>query len=222
MDNESKRHLECHQDAGVSGVIVECFISGASVSLPFLVVGYDGRLIFLVDLGPWLSKSNGSLIVCEAEVTRPNEVGAEVYQLHVWIRQSSPMIWRRLLVRSDSTIAELHDTLQMAFGWSDAHLDRFYIHGQDYGVYHDGGIGFSSDADRARLCEFKFRTNERFRYKYNFGDGWQHEVRVDARLAQDEKRTYSWCIGGKRRAPPRKTVAGLSPLWRAGMRSRRT
>lgn len=28
----------------------------------------------------------------------------EVYQLHVWVREMSPMIWRRLLVRSDSTI----------------------------------------------------------------------------------------------------------------------
>jgi len=40
----------------------------------------------------------------------------EIYQLHVWIRQISPMIWRRLLVRSDSSIADLHYTLQIAFG----------------------------------------------------------------------------------------------------------
>ena len=37
-----------------------------------------------------------------------NESGAEVYLLHVWIRQISPMIWRRILVRSGSTIADLH------------------------------------------------------------------------------------------------------------------
>jgi hypothetical protein len=44
------------------------------------------------------------------------ETHAEVYRLHVWIRQISPMIWRRLLVRSDSTIADLHYALQIAFG----------------------------------------------------------------------------------------------------------
>lgn len=135
-------------------------------------------------------------------MTIPNEAGAEIYQLHVWIRQITPMIWRRLLVRSDGTIAELHDTLQIAFGWSDAHLNRFHIHGQDYGVYHDSGLCFSADADQVRLCEFKSRINERFCYEYDFGDGWQHEVRIEARLAQDEKRTYPCCIGGKRRAPP--------------------
>ena len=36
----------------------------------------------------------------------------EVYQLHVWLCEIPPLIWRRLLVRSDSTIADLHHTLQ--------------------------------------------------------------------------------------------------------------
>ena len=42
-----------------------------------------------------------------------------VYQLKVWIQAISPMVWRRLLVRSDSTLADLHYTLQIAIGWSD-------------------------------------------------------------------------------------------------------
>ena len=79
-----------------------------------------------------------------------NETGVEVYRLHVWIRQISPMIWRRLLVRSGSTIADLHYTLQIAFGWRDEYLNRFHIHGQDYGVYHDGGINFSTRPKRVR------------------------------------------------------------------------
>lgn len=130
------------------------------------------------------------------------ETIAEVYQLHVWIRQISPMIWRRLLVRSDSTITDLHFTLQIAFGWSDDHLNQFHIHGQDYGVYHDGGIIFSDNPDLVRLSDFKFRKNERFLYEYDFGDRWQHEVRVEKCLALESKNTYPRCIGGKRRSPP--------------------
>ena len=131
-----------------------------------------------------------------------NETSAEVYRLHVWIRQISPMIWRRLLVRSDSTIADLHYTLQIAFGWSDAHLNLFHIHGQDYGVYHDGGMSFSTNPNQVRLRDFKFRINERFSYEYDFGDCWQHEVRVEARLDLGDKFIYPRCIGGQRRAPP--------------------
>lgn len=40
------------------------------------------------------------------------EKTVEVYQLCIWIRRISSQIWRRLLMRSDSTIAELHDALQ--------------------------------------------------------------------------------------------------------------
>lgn len=131
-----------------------------------------------------------------------NAADVEIYRLHVWIRRISPMIWRRLLVRSDSTITDLHYTLQIAFGWSDEHLNLFHIHGQDYGVYHDGGVSFSTNPDPIRLYDFKFRHNERFRYDYDFSDGWQHEVRVETRLALDDRRIYPCCIGGQRRAPP--------------------
>src|SRR6266700_6093036 len=65
-----------------------------------------------------------------------------VYQLRVVLRGVSPLIWRRLLVRSDSTIADLHASLQRVLGWSDEHLNRFVIHGREYGVWHDGGVGF--------------------------------------------------------------------------------
>jgi len=81
-------------------------------------------------------------------------------------------------------------------------LNQFHIHGQDYGVYHDGGINFSKNASKVRLSEFKFRINERFLYEYDFGDRWEHEVRVEARSAPENKRTYPCCVGGQRRAPP--------------------
>jgi Plasmid pRiA4b ORF-3-like protein len=49
----------------------------------------------------------------------------------------SPMIWRRLLLRSDHSIADLHYTIQIAMGWSDSHPHRFHIHGKDYGVVQE-------------------------------------------------------------------------------------
>jgi len=38
------------------------------------------------------------------------EEAAAVYQFRVWLREISPLIWRRLLIREDSTLADLHDT----------------------------------------------------------------------------------------------------------------
>jgi hypothetical protein len=56
----------------------------------------------------------------------------EVYQLHIALREIGPAICRRVLVRSDSTIEDLHYTIQLAMGWTDKHLNCFTIHGKDY------------------------------------------------------------------------------------------
>ena len=112
------------------------------------------------------------------------------------------MSWRRILVRSESSLAQLHDIIQIAFGWSDSHLHRFRIHGRDYGVSRPGGPGFAQDAHQVRLADFKFRRNERFLYEYDFGDRWNHEVRIEGGLAEEPKRSYPVCVGGQRQAPP--------------------
>jgi hypothetical protein len=83
-----------------------------------------------------------------------------VYQFKVVLRGISPMIWRRLLLRSDHSIADLHYTIQIAMGWSDSHLHRFHIHGKDYGVAHEGGLTFSDDPERVLLGQFGFRLRE--------------------------------------------------------------
>lgn len=57
-----------------------------------------------------------------------------IYQLKVVLLDVSPMIWRRLLVCSTSTITDLHYILQFTMGWSDDHLNRFRIHGKQYGI----------------------------------------------------------------------------------------
>jgi hypothetical protein len=132
----------------------------------------------------------------------PNPPDPAVYQLKVVLRGVSPMIWRRVLVRSNTTIAGLHRTLQLAMGWSDEHLHRFVIHGKAYGVSRIGGIGFADDPDRVQLADFGFRLRERFLYEYDFRDGWQHDVRVEAIWGADPWRCYPACIGGRRAAPP--------------------
>ena len=126
----------------------------------------------------------------------------EIYQFHAWLRGVSPMIWRRLLFRSDQTIADLHQALQIAFGWDDFHLNRFRIHGKDFGVYHVGGPIFDNDADTVRLADFHFRAGERFRYEYDFGDWWEHQIRLERVLHRTEQAVFPVCIGGSRCAPP--------------------
>ncbi len=118
-----------------------------------------------------------------------------LYQLRVVLRGISPLIWRRLLVRSDSTVADLHTTLQMALGWNGEHLNRFVIHGREYGVAHIGGVGFADDPRDVRLADFRLRVGERFLYEYDFTDGWRYDVRVEQLLPLQPGRRYPVCTG---------------------------
>lgn len=128
-----------------------------------------------------------------------------VYQLRIWIRGISPAIWRRLLVRSDSTIADLHQTLQIAFGWEDWHLHQFLIRGKRYGVTKSGGMTFVDNPRHIQLGDFQFRVRERFVYEYDFYAAWEHEIRVLKRLTMEQKKSYPCCIGGARQGPPERS-----------------
>jgi hypothetical protein len=125
-----------------------------------------------------------------------------VYQLRICLRRISPIIWRRLLVRSDSTVADLHYAIQIAMGWMDSHLNRFRIHGKDYGVAHLGGLSFADDPRQIRLADFGFRQREWFLYEYDFYGLWQHDIRVEQILELDAKRSYPVCVAGRRAGPP--------------------
>ena len=85
-------------------------------------------------------------------------------------------------MRSDGTVAQLHEVLQIAFGWNDEHLNRFEILGREYAVYRDGRGMIGIDATDVRLCDLKLRRLERFVYEYDFGDSWIHDLRLETTL----------------------------------------
>jgi Plasmid pRiA4b ORF-3-like protein len=129
-------------------------------------------------------------------------VTGTVYQLRVVLAGISPMVWRRLLVPAETSIAGLHEILQAAFGWGDEHLHRFTIHAVEYGLWRPGSAGFSRDARQVLLAGFGLRPGERFTYEYNFFAGWRHDIRVEQVLPRSPRRRYPACTGGARQAPP--------------------
>jgi hypothetical protein len=55
----------------------------------------------------------------------------DIYQIKVTLLGTKPPIWRRLLVPSTLTLAQLHDVVQTAMGWQDGHMHEFRA-GQRY------------------------------------------------------------------------------------------
>jgi Plasmid pRiA4b ORF-3-like protein len=125
-----------------------------------------------------------------------------VYQFRVVVQGISPLIWRRLLLRRDMSLATLHATLQIIFAWSDVHLHCFHIHGKEYGCARVGGPHFEDDPRQVPLGQLRLHRGERFTYVYNFIDHWVCDLRLEAIVPLDPRRFYPVCTGGKRAAPP--------------------
>ncbi|MEM8718509.1 MAG: plasmid pRiA4b ORF-3 family protein [Cyanobacteria bacterium P01_G01_bin.39] len=124
------------------------------------------------------------------------------YQLKIVLVGISPMIWRRIKVSSDSTIADLHYIIQIVMGWKEEHLHQFLIHGVHYGINYPGTGEFMGNAHEIRLSKFGFREREKFSYEYDFFSNWKHQIRVEAILPDESDQVLPICTAGKGGCPP--------------------
>lgn len=127
------------------------------------------------------------------------------YRLRVDLNDVKPPIWRRLDVPSDLTLDQFHVVLQAAMGWFDVHMHGFRMRAdgawayfvsdehEDDGV-HEGGL---HEAD-VRLDQVLASPGDRITYDYDYGDGWEHTVRLEKVLPLGE----GGCVGGRRACPP--------------------
>jgi hypothetical protein len=126
-----------------------------------------------------------------------------IYQLKVTLTGSRPPIWRRLQVRSDTTLQELHDILQFSMGWLDGHLHQFVVGGVQYGPADDEDWGIDVEDERAvTVADIVSGAGDRFVYEYDFGDGWEHDVRIEKVLEPKPEASYPVCLTGRRACPP--------------------
>jgi hypothetical protein len=124
---------------------------------------------------------------------------APIYQIKVSLRGAKPPIWRRLEVPGDGTLARLHEILQAAFDWDDAHLHLFET---PYGEFApDTRAGRRSEA-KVTLEQVAPNAGAAFSYLYDFGDSWHHDIKVEKLVVADPAVQYPRCTGGRRAAPP--------------------
>jgi hypothetical protein len=142
--------------------------------------------------------------------TTESATDTAVYQIKVALERSKPPIWRRLLVPGDFTLGDLHNIIQTSFGWWDYHLHQFIIGeiyvgvpNPDYDDYLD-----MNDERKMRLHQITEREGFKFRYEYDFGDGWLHQQLVEKILPPEPGQVYPVCIKGRRACPP-EDVGGI-------------
>jgi hypothetical protein len=109
-------------------------------------------------------------------------------------------------VPGEMTLAELHDVIQTAMGWTNTHLHEFEIDDVSYGEPVPEGE-LDEVADEAKVKLFRVaHEGGRIRYTYAFGDGWEHDVLVEKVASPQARSRYPSCIAGRRACPRRTSV----------------
>jgi len=123
----------------------------------------------------------------------------DVLELHVTLRDINPPVWRALRVPAELSLAGLHEVLQIAFGWQNSHLHEFVVGDIPFGMHEAEDERLTVD-ERAAPLGAVARAGCELLYRYDFGDDWEHDVRID-RIDSGGVATIC-CIGGARTCPP--------------------
>ncbi|HEV7665446.1 MAG TPA: plasmid pRiA4b ORF-3 family protein, partial [Chloroflexota bacterium] len=125
-----------------------------------------------------------------------------ILQLKCTLKRVKPPIWRRLLVRSDTRLDQLHHILQLVMGWSDSHLYEFVANGVAVG---NADEDWSDDVEHeldVNLADVVSVAGDRLLYRYDFGDGWECDLVLEDVLDPQPGFEYPLCVTGRRAGPP--------------------
>lgn len=121
------------------------------------------------------------------------------------LRGAKPPVWRRLELPGDIRLPQLHDVIQAAMGWAGYHLHRFRT-GNDYSSPYfitdmdaDEGDEGLHEKD-VRLDQVVAEEGDQLCYEYDFGDGWEHVLKVEAVLSEPPDLVR--CTAGRLACPP--------------------
>jgi Plasmid pRiA4b ORF-3-like protein len=133
-----------------------------------------------------------------------------IAHLKITLNDVKPAVLRRIEVPFDIRLDRLHLAIQAAMGWTNSHL--YEIRARDVGwstpLPDVDGAGDFLDARKAKLDDvLEDIGTKTLRYIYDFGDGWEHKIKVE-RLGDPLPGTlYPRLIEASGRCPP-EDVAG--------------
>ncbi len=132
-------------------------------------------------------------------------ISPSIARLRVTLDDVEPAVLRRLEVPLDLRLDRLHLVLQAALGWTNSHLWEFRVRDTGWGLPDpewDAGSG-PLDARKTTLHRVLDDTGTKtLKYLYDFGDGWEHTIKVERIGAADPSRTYPVLIEAVGRCPP--------------------
>lgn len=126
-----------------------------------------------------------------------------IVRLKITLDDVEPAVLRRIEVPLTIRLDRLHLALQAAMGWTDSHLYEIRARDVGWGIPDpDWGDG-PFDARKARLGDvFEDVGGKTLKYLYDFGDGWEHTIRIERILDATPGIAYPRLIEATGRCPP--------------------
>jgi len=131
-----------------------------------------------------------------------------VYQFRIALLGIEPEIWRRIQVPGGYTFWDLHVAIQNSMGWQDRHLHVFRIIRKGnrkpvvIGIPYEEGASDCLPGWEVSLSEWLDEPGAAMIYEYDFGDGWEHKILLEAVMLKEEGAAFPRCVGGERACPP--------------------
>ena len=124
-------------------------------------------------------------------------------QLRIIMAEITPPIWRLVRVPDRFTLHQLHRVLQIVFSRLDYHLYAFRMGSRSFEAPDPESE--AEDATAIVLNSLGLLPGSQFTYIYDFGDGWEHSIVVEALLPMPSENGPDWSprlLDGDRAAPP--------------------
>lgn len=92
-------------------------------------------------------------------------------------------------------------------GWTDSHLHEFDFDGMRFGPppeedFDWGGMEAMSEAKYRLDKVLEDAASQSFDYLYDFGDGWEHRIKVEKVFLEPDCPQAPYLITGKNNCPP--------------------
>lgn len=126
----------------------------------------------------------------------------KIFQVYIELQYTDPKVWRRLLLRPETTLPELHQIIQAAFDWTGSHLHDFSYKKMHFSPDSEYNVLFNGKKyHEIEISHLFTTTKDILKYEYDFGDSWTHHIRREKYVPYYDVLKYPVCIGGAMNSP---------------------
>jgi Plasmid pRiA4b ORF-3-like protein len=111
----------------------------------------------------------------------------QVAELKVSLSGSRPPMWRRVRLPATVTLGDLHDVIQVLFGWDGDHLHVFQAGKKQYSAPLMD-LDETRNEEAIRLRDAMARNAGKISYTYDLGACWEHEITLEQTLPRFRSR----------------------------------